>query len=69
MEEEVITNQKIAGSSLIIEKIDWIRKTISPITYQGFVKLELHRDIVKDRERNNDAHQNAYLLQRTHQLV
>lgn len=62
MEEEIRANQKINCASLIIEKIGCIRKTISRLTYQGFVRSEFHLNIVKDRKRDNDAHQNAYLL-------
>jgi hypothetical protein len=69
MEEEIRANQKISWSLLVIEEADINRKTISNLTYQGLVKPRLHLNLVKDRKGNNDAHQNAYLFQRSHQLV
>ena len=69
MEKEIRTHKKISCFSLIIKKIGRNWKKIGLITVEGLVKLKLHLITVKNRKRNNDAHQNAYLLQRAHQLI
>ncbi len=65
MEEKIRANKKISRNLLIIEEVGINIKARSSLPYQSFVKSILHLNLVKDRKRNNDADQNAYLFQRS----